>query len=310
MSAETAAPAVIADDRETRAERLTYLAIAAIRWAGRMLPTHTGRMVFRRAGVLAFHAAPKVRAVVAANQGRVLGRPADDPLVQASTKEAFRLYARYWFDAFHVIHWPDERIHAEFRFEGLEHMRAALDGGKGAIAVLPHMGNWDTAGRAMAERGFPVVAVAERLRPERLFRLFVEQREALGMRVIGLSGEGKVGQRVGAALAENSVLALLADRDLTGRGVEVEMFGAPRRIPVGPALLSVTTGAPIVHCAIYQTPEGWLCRMSPVSVPLSGDRRADVTAISQEIVRFFERTISAAPADWHVFQPAWDDAEA
>ncbi len=47
--------------------------------------------------------------------------------------------------------------------------------------------------------------------------------------------------------------------------------------------------------------------MSPVSVELTGDRRADVTALSQEIARTFERAISAAPADWHVFQPAWDD---
>jgi KDO2-lipid IV(A) lauroyltransferase len=304
--ARTVGPRDAATQAETRAERLTYLAFAGVRWAGLTLPTHTGRMLFRWAGTLAYHVAPKVRATVAANQAQVLGRPADDPMVLASTREAFRLYARYWFDAFHVIGWSDEQIHATFRFEGLEHMQAAIDRGGGAIAVLPHLGNWDAAGRAMVERGFTVVAVAERLRPERLFRLFVEQREALGMRVIGLSGDG-VGKQVAAALAQNAVLALVADRDLTGRGVWVEMFGARRRIPAGPGLLAVSTGAPIVACSIYHTPEGWLCRMTPVPVELTGDRRADVTTISQEISRSFERAISAAPADWHVFQPAWDE---
>ncbi|MGZ8570968.1 MAG: phosphatidylinositol mannoside acyltransferase [Actinomycetota bacterium] len=297
-----------AAERETRAERLTYWAFASMRWAGRTLPTHTGRMLFRWGGSLAYHLAPKARAVVAANQGQVLGRPADDPLVQASTKNAFRLYARYWYDAFDVTDWSDERIHEAMVFEGIEHMQDAIDAGTGAIAILPHLGNWDAAGRGLRERGFEIVAVNERLRPERLYRLFVEQREAVGMRIIGLSGD-RVGKQVAAALAENNVLALLADRDLTGRGVWVEMFGARRRIPAGPAMLAVSTGAPIVHCAIYTTPTGWICRMSRVSIELTGDRRADITALSQEIARTFERAISAAPADWHVFQPAWDDDE-
>ncbi len=146
--------------------------------------------------------------------------------------------------------WSDERIHDALVFEGLEHMWKGIEDGTGAIAVLPHLGNWDAAGRGMRERGFNVVAVNERLRPERLYRLFVEQREAVGMRIIGLSGD-RVGKQVAAALAENNVLALVADRDLTGRGIWVEMFGARRRIPAGPAMLAVSTGAPIVHCAIY-----------------------------------------------------------
>ncbi|HEY6651096.1 MAG TPA: phosphatidylinositol mannoside acyltransferase, partial [Actinomycetota bacterium] len=162
----------------TPRERVAYRAFATVGWLGRTLPTHAGRMLFRWAGSLAYHIAPRVRAVVAANQAMVLGRPVDDPLVEAATKEAFRRYARYWFDAFDVVDWSDDRIDAAFAWDGIEHLADPVAAGTGVIAVLPHMGNWDAAGRAMLQRGLPVVSVAERLRPEELFRLFLEHRQA------------------------------------------------------------------------------------------------------------------------------------
>jgi len=130
-------------------------------------------MVFRWAGSAAFHFAPKARETVAANQARVLGRAVNDPLVVSATKEAFRRYARYWFDAFDVVGWSDERIEGAFGWTGLAHLADPVHAGTGVIAVLPHMGNWDAAGRAMLQRGLPVVSVAERLKPDELFRLFL-----------------------------------------------------------------------------------------------------------------------------------------
>jgi phosphatidylinositol dimannoside acyltransferase len=291
---------------EPRSERIAYEAYRTIAWLGRILPTVTGRMLFRWAGSVAYHLMPGTRAVVAANQAQVLGRPVDDPLVVASTKQAFRLYARYWFDAFHVLALPTEQVVAAFDLEGLENLERPIAEGTGAIAVLPHMGNWDATGIPVGQN-LPLVTVAERLRPERLYQLFVAHRAALGYEVIALSGDGDVGKRLRRALEDNKVVALLADRDLSGRGVEVEMFGAVRKLPAGPALLSIATGAPIVVCDLFQTPTGWRCVLhEPIDVPLTGDRRTDVTAITREIGEAFERAISAAPADWHMFQPAWE----
>ncbi|MGE5225560.1 MAG: hypothetical protein ACM3OO_01660, partial [Planctomycetaceae bacterium] len=158
---------------DTWRERVAYGAFATVAWLGRTLPTHTGRMVFVWAGTSAYHLMPRLRAVVAANQARVLGREPDDPLVRASTREAFRRYARYWFDAFDVVDWSDERIGRGYVFEGYDRMEAAVAKGNGVLTVLPHMGNWDAAGRALQARGLPVVAVAENLRPHRLFELFL-----------------------------------------------------------------------------------------------------------------------------------------
>jgi lauroyl/myristoyl acyltransferase len=294
-----------ATEEESAKERVAYRAFATVAWLGRTLPTHTGRMLFTWAGTAAYHLLARTRSVVARNQARVLGREPDDPLVQASTREAFRRYARYWFDAFDVVDWSDERIGEAYVFEGYERMQAAVAKGDGVIAVLPHMGNWDAAGRALQARGLPVVSVAEHLRPQRLFELFLHHREALGMQIIGL-GEGTVGRQLARVLSEGRLVALVADRDLTGRGVEVQMFGATRRLPAGPALLAISSGACVVVASIYQTPGGWRCVLQDLpEVPRTGDRRADVIALTQAIAEAFETVISASPADWHLFQPGW-----
>ena len=293
-------------ERDTWRERIAYLAYAGAARLARMLPTKLGRAVFRAAGMAAFHVGGRTRAAVAANQARVIGRPVDDPLVVASTRDAFRRYARYWYDSFAIGAWRAEDVAQAFTWEGDEHLFDFHRQGRGIIAVLPHLGNWDASARAMADRGLPMVAVAERLRPDELFQLFVRQREEYGIEVVGLGSNGSVGRALTTALADGKLVGLLADRDLTGRGVEVQMFGATRRVPAGPAMLALSTGAPIVVVGTYETPSGWRGVVWPLAMPeLVGDRRTDARAISQAIADAFERLISASPSDWHVFEPAW-----
>jgi KDO2-lipid IV(A) lauroyltransferase len=291
---------------ETLRERAIVVGYRALERVAKALPEHTGRAVFERLGALAFRAMPAVRATVAANQAQVIGRPVHDPLVQEATREAFRLYARYWVDTFHIVGMTDEEIRRRVDCETVPVLEDALGRGRGAIVALPHMGNWDAAGRWMAAVGHPVVSVAEELKPAGLFELFLEHRRALRMDIIGLTAGSGVGRQLGAALQAGRVVALVADRDLSGRGIEVEMFGRPRRLPAGPALLSVTTGAPLLVTPVHTTPTGWRIRMGhPIDIERSGDRRVDVTTMARRMAAEFEEAISTAPSDWHMFQPGW-----
>jgi phosphatidylinositol dimannoside acyltransferase len=225
--------------------------------------------------------------------------------VRSAVQEAFDLYARYWFDSFRFAVTPPEEVAARFESVGAHHLWEALDAGSGAIVALPHIGNWDAAGPWLRSLDRPIVAVAERLRPARLYELFVANRAASGVDVVALGGAG-IGRALAAKLAEGYIVALVADRDLTGGGVEVTMFGRRRRVPAGPAVLSITTGAPLIVTPVFQTGRGWRCVMTaPLTIEPTGDRRGDVTALTQRMAEEFERAIAAAPTDWHMFQPAW-----
>lgn len=127
------------------------------------------------------------------------------------------------------------------------------------------------------------------------------------MRIVPLTRNGHVGQQLKQLLSQNWVVALVADRDLTGRGVEVEMFGASRRVPAGPALLSLTSGAPILVCPVTTLEDGWEIRIGPpLRIESTGDLRTDVEALSRLMAASFERAIAARPPDWHLFQPGWE----
>ena len=294
-------------DDETLGETIAFHLYRSVAWLARTLPEGPGRRLFRFGGRLACDLAPATRAVVSRNQAQVLGRPPGDPLVRAATREAFDSYARYWFDSFRFAVLPPEEVASRMATIDDDHLWHALDGGKGAIVALPHVGNWDAAGPWLSALGRPVVAVAEQLRPPRLYDLFVANRTAFGVDVIGLGDEG-VARTLAKRLAAGSIVALVADRDLTGRGVEVTMFGRTRRLPAGPALLSLTTGAPLIVTPVFQTERGWRVVMTPpLTIEPTGDRRADVTALTQRMAEAFERAIASAPTDWHMFQPAWQD---
>jgi KDO2-lipid IV(A) lauroyltransferase len=192
---------------------------------------------------------------------------------------------------------------------GAQNIDRALEAGKGCVCALPHMGNWDAAGHWFGANGYRIAAVAEELRPPRLYDLFLRHREELGMRIVGLTKEGHVGQQLKQLLSENWMVALVADRDLTGRGIEVEMFGATRRVPAGPALLSLSSGAPLVVCPVYTRDDGWEVRIEePLEIERTGVMREDVAALSRLMAERFERAIAAKPTDWHMFQPAWEEA--
>lgn len=297
--------------RDSVRERVAYAVYASAERAAIGLPEPIGRRLFELAGAAAFHAAPGARRVVASNLATVLGTAPGSALLREATREAFRSYARYWYDAFHVRALSDEEFMRRMRVEGRENLARAMTEGRGAIVALPHLGNWDAAGKWVHLSGWKITAVAELLRPEALFQLFVRHRKALGLGIVPLHDATSVGRELARLLGENEVIALVADRDLKGTGVEVEMFGATRRMPAGPALLALAAGVPLLPCAVYDTEDGWAIVINP---PLEIDRtdhlRSDVTALTSRLASEFERAIAAAPTQWHMFQPAWEDGSA
>ncbi|WP_369827318.1 phosphatidylinositol mannoside acyltransferase, partial [Mycobacterium sp. E1386] len=186
------------------------------------------------------------------NLARVIGVPpaeVPDALMRASLAS----YARYWREAFRL---PGMDLRAVARqldetFKGADNLDAALAKGRGAVCALPHSGNWDMAGVWLAQTRGTFTTVAERLKPESLYRRFIDYRESLGFEVLPLSGGDRPPFEVLCdRLRDNRVVCLMAERDLTRSGVEVEFFGEPTRMPAGPAKLAIETGAALLpsHC--------------------------------------------------------------
>lgn len=244
------------------------------------------------------------------NLARVVGvSPNDvpDELIRASLAS----YARYWREAFRLPTMDLPKL-ARRLHEGIlgeDHLQAALAAGRGAVMALPHSGNWDMAGVWLAHTHGTFTTVAERLEPESLYRRFIAFREGLGFEVLPHAGGKGTPFRAPfevlcERLRDNKVVCLMAERDLTRSGVEVEFFGEPTRMPAGPAKLAITTGAALLpaHCWFEDhEDQGWRVSIHPALDCTSGD----VHAVTQALADNFAKNIAAHPEDWHMMQPQW-----
>ncbi len=285
-------------------ERLVEFGFAAGWRIVRALPRRAVWPLFRAAADRA--AAKRGPAVqrLERNLSCVIGAPTPPELL----REATRSYARYWLEAFRLPSLSRAQMRQGFRLHDVKLLCEAHEAGTGAVIALPHAGNWDAAGAHVTSLGVPVTTVAERLRPEGLFRRFVAFREKLGMSIIPLTGGGPPMDRLVEAIRQAHVVPLLADRDLSARGVEVSFLGGRTRMPAGPALLALRTGAPLFVVNMWYEPDSPCGEViGPLPMPPTGSGSLDqrVKVLTQQIADELGKGISANPADWHMMQKLW-----
>jgi len=182
----------------------------------------------------------------------------------------------------------------------------ARDAGNGMVFALPHLGNWEVAAPVAVINDIPVVAVAENLPNKRITDWFTTMRGEFGIEIVLATGSIEVMRKLEAGIKANKAIALLADRDLKGRGVEVEFFGETTTIPPGPATLAIKTGAPLFPVGTFFTESGHRVVVRPaIDIPEAETRSAQVRKMSQQLARELEGLILEAPEQWHLLQPNW-----
>lgn len=235
------------------------------------------------------------------------------------SRAGMRSYLRYWCESFRLPTWSRERIVTGKRLVGGEHLDAAFAAGRGVVGFLGHTGNWDHAGAWSGLEFASVTTVAERLEPAELFDAFVAYRQLLGMEILPLTGDGDLFGKLRATVQGGGFVPLLADRDLTARGIRVELLGEPARAAAGPAALALVTGAPLLPITLHyervgRGPAGWRSVFvvhPPVAVPrpapgeriTGADRRRIMT---QACIDVLSEAIRVHPQDWHMLQRVFE----
>ncbi|MFJ6570300.1 phosphatidylinositol mannoside acyltransferase [Streptomyces sp. NPDC091292] len=241
-----------------------------------------------------------------ANLARVVPGASPDELA-ALSRAGMRSYLRYWMESFRLPAWSAERIRGGVEVKDIDRLTDGLASGRGVILALPHLGNWDLAGAWVTTAlETPFTTVAERLRPETLYDRFVAYREGLGMEVLPHTGGAAFGT-LARRLRAGGLVCLVADRDLSASGVEVDFFGSAARMPAGPALLAQQTGAVLLPVTLWydETPVMRGQVHAPVEVPASGTRAEKTSVMTQALADAFAAGIADHPEDWHMLQRLW-----
>jgi KDO2-lipid IV(A) lauroyltransferase len=245
---------------------------------------------------------------LARNVRRVLaggtGEDADDAVLHRYLRRSLHTYGRYWAEGAKLPAMDRGAVTQRLRVvEGEEDLRRAVADGKGVILALPHIGSWEWGGTFLADVGWPMTAVAERLEPPALFDWFAGKREQMGLGIVPLDDGAPA--MLSKVLREGGVVGLLCDRDLQGNGLPVTLLGEPTTMPGGPAILALRTGATLLCTAVYSGPgrDHHVVITPPIDAERLGSLRDDVARVTQAVADELGWLIRRAPEQWHVLQP-------
>ena len=214
---------------------------------------------------------------------------------------------RYWCDTFRIQNWSVDRIQSTVTTSNEDLLIGPMKRGEGVVIALPHSGNWDHAGAYFCSLGIPLVTVAERLKPEALFQKFLQHRESMGFEVLALDSRSFA--TLVKRAREKRLIALVADRDLSQSGINVNFFNFPARMPAGPAVLHIKTGIAVVVAHVSYTAKGIHIEFEAADIPATGSDEERIQAGIQNIAHLYEKGISRRPEDWHMLQRIWIDGD-
>lgn len=224
------------------------------------------------------------------------------------TRAGMRSYLRYWFDTFRLSRWNSERIIKTTTVINEHLLRDPILQKKGCIVAVPHAGNWDHAAAYFCSTGINLTAVVEELKPAKIFKKFLDYRQSIGIEAI--SHREKTIPILTQRLQEGNLIALVADRDMSRNGVEVNFFSHTAKMPAGPAVLALETGSPLVTAFVRYLQKGIEIIFEEITLPDKlGSRSDQVVAITQLMADSFAKRIKTYPVDWHMLQRIWINEE-
>lgn len=222
------------DALETRLMRLVGATMERASW-------DACRYSGARLGLLFFAALKRRREVATGNV--LLAFP---HMSQAAARQMARRSAQNFAMTFceflHLRAASRSEVRAYADIEGLEHIQAGFQDGRGVLLLTAHLGNWELMG-ARAAQEFRLVVVARPSSNSGLQRHISDVRDAAGIEVISKFDTGRASLGI---LRANAALGVLPDQHAGKHGALLPLFGHPTRFVTGLARLALLSGAPLV----------------------------------------------------------------
>ena len=252
-----------------------------------------------------------VQALAASGRGSASVRAAasDPRALERLVRSAYRHAARYYVEVARNPSVTPAFVDERLALDTPELIAEAVVPGKAVLFVGLHFGSVEMAVIFLAFRVGETVTPMETIEDAGLQAYFERTRGVAGIRLVGLR---EARRELTHALRNGIPVGLVGDRDLTGGGTLVPLFGAPALMPMGPAMLAVETGVPTYGMTVRRAGRGhFRGKIIPIDVPAEGTRRERVTTTMTRLAAAFEDLIADAPDQWWaVFFPIWPDLEA
>ncbi len=181
--------------------------------------------------------------------------------------------------------------------------QALLEKKRGLIVLTGHCGNFELVASHMAQY-FPLNTIANMAIDPRMNELVYKLRTKHGLKVWPQNTDSHT---ILECLRKNEVFAFIVDMDLSwAGGVFVNFFGRPCYTVIGPTLLSLRSGSPVVVGFCLRVSRHYQVFSEIIEIEKTNNLKRDIVINTQKWTSVFEKYIRAYPEQWLWMQERWN----
>jgi KDO2-lipid IV(A) lauroyltransferase len=187
--------------------------------------------------------------------------------------------------------------------------RENIPGGQ-AIFFSAHYGNWEMVLPIASQLGMAVSGFYRRASNPVMDRIISTQRMAALGPGVAMFPKGAQGARQAVAhVMAGGSLGLLVDQKMND-GIAVPFFGRPAMTAPAAAQFALRFGLPLVPIRVQRLGPGRVRMIvePPLAVARTGDRQADILALTTAMNATVERWVRADPGAWLWLHKRWPKA--
>ncbi len=189
--------------------------------------------------------------------------------------------------------------------QGKEYFTELVAGGRGALLVSGHFGNWEMMGARIAAEGQKVSFIVKEQTNARVDKIQNDIREKAGIGTIR-SGGASIKEMV-RALRRQELIGLVGDQDAGPEGYFTEFLGRQASVFRGTAYFAWKLKVPILTGFIFRQPDGnHVVELNPTfAADPEWDEETAVARLTEIHVARLEKAIRKAPEQYFWLHRRW-----
>jgi len=266
-------------------------------------------LISRVLGWFGFYFASSLRKVALANLDVVFENTKTSEEKRLIAKKAFQSFSRTTLETLAAERLVQDGLKGRFEFApgSLDLLKEVVSRKKGLLALTFHFGNWEWLSLAWGMAGYPVTAVAQRIKNPKIETLYRTNRELAGHRLLNRRHAAK---QLYKTLKRREIVGLLVDLNSSVEegGSFFDFFGLPAMTTRAVGLLALRTGTPIVCSIAYPISNGQyrieIGPEIPYELSPSSDQE-EMDRITRQWMIHCENVIRQRPEQWMWMYKRW-----
>jgi Kdo2-lipid IVA lauroyltransferase/acyltransferase len=217
----------------------------------------------------------------------------------------YRNFGRTLVEFAKIIHWKKDIVGDKVKIEGLDNIDKAKAKGKGVVLFTGHIGNWHVMGRVLSLSGYSVSNVIKRQKNPWVAGWILDQVKRAGMKSILQNANSP--REIIRALRNNEIVEFLGDLHAGNEGIFVNFLGRPASVYMGPVVLAMRTGSPIVVAVDVRLDDNThqVFIEEPIYLPTGKAEENEVEKYLSLVTGRLEKYIIRYPDQWFWLHNRW-----